>query len=438
MKMEYDADSYEVKLAGTDTFVVTVTRLRELSAAMHFVYADMRDGFQGGTLPADVSAFAAERCRNLPGEVLKNIRTTPDEKTGRFDTHPSDADRVRAAKAADAPGVIVNADVPAVELFRDFSALSEAATRHHFEHDLGVDLDALALVDTNVAMRSSRARQENYSAIETVFGKCFSVYRPLQIPFREMASFSDGDLLAQRIQVRTALNAVDPALADAYVEFHALETKRHKAYAAQELLLAGFPAVGAHDFDLPAGTMPAAREADERALEQQRALAPKLNEFESGASRLLASAAVLLGRRAAQHGLQDNAGLLVDAVNVLGEAIPDVRELDRFVFAHATLQYNSGEAAESEQMAARIRHVDGAIKNRLEKIQRLLSNVECPPGFAAAPMRLDARCGLGATGSAAGGDDVSNRVYQLYGELVGRLAALALEFDAHATVVDVA
>ena len=433
-QMEYDADSYEVKLAGTNAFVTTVTRLRELGAATHFVYADMREGFQGGTLPADVSAFVAERCRNLPADVLEKLRATPEGKTGRFDTHPSDADRVRAAEAADAPGVIVNADVPAVELFSDFNALSEAATRHHFEHDFGLNLGELTLVDTDVAMHSSRAREQNFSAIDRLFGKCFSIYRPLQVPLCEMASLGDEELLAQFVQARSAMTAADSTLSDAYVEFHTLESKRQNAYAAQELLLAGFPAVGAQDFDLPAGTMAAATQAEERALEQQRGIGLRLDEFEGAASRLLGSAAVLLVRRSTQEGPQGEVGVLTDAAKALGEAIPEVRELDRLVFARATLQYNSGEAEQAEQIGARLGFLDGAITNRIGKIQRLLAGVQCPPAFSATAMTLDVRCGLPSNGSAARPDEVSDRLYKLYVEILGRLAALALEAEAQILV----
>ena len=51
-QMEYDADSYEVKIAGSDAFIRTTTRLRELNVAAH-------------SSPTAMCAmdWAAERCQ---------------------------------------------------------------------------------------------------------------------------------------------------------------------------------------------------------------------------------------------------------------------------------------------------------------------------------------------------------------------------------------
>ena len=49
-------------------------------------------------------------------------------------------------------------------------------------------------------------------------------------------------------------------------------------------------------------------------------------------------------------------------------------------------------------------------------------------------MTLDVRCGLTSNGSAARPDEVSDRLYKLYVEILGRLAALALEAEAQILV----
>ena len=201
-QMEYDADSYEFKVAGTDAFVRTMVRLRELNMASHFAYNDMREGFHRASLPADVPVFIVERGGRLPPELLEQIRTSSDTKTGVFDTHPSDADRIRAAEVAQAPGMIVNADVPATGLFLDFDALSRAVTRHHFEHDLGLDVGALTLIETSAAMRDTQIRADNWNAIRRLFGERWSALRPLHVPMREMESLETADLLARLAEAR--------------------------------------------------------------------------------------------------------------------------------------------------------------------------------------------------------------------------------------------
>jgi Zn-dependent protease with chaperone function len=156
-QMEYDADSYEIKIAGRDAFIRTAARLRELGAGAHLAYSDVRDAWSRGTLPVDLPTLMAERTRRLPADMLARVHDDNGEATGWFDTHPSDADRVRAAEAARAAGILVDGDAPAVRLFRNFEALSAAATRRHFEEDLGLDLARVTLVETNAALFGARS-----------------------------------------------------------------------------------------------------------------------------------------------------------------------------------------------------------------------------------------------------------------------------------------
>ena len=75
-QMEYDADSYEIKVAGSDAFVRTSIRMRELSAAAHFAYSDMREALDAGTFPANLPTFMVERSRLIPAEVLATSEAT--------------------------------------------------------------------------------------------------------------------------------------------------------------------------------------------------------------------------------------------------------------------------------------------------------------------------------------------------------------------------
>ena len=73
-------------------------------------------------------------------------------------------------------------DGPATALFRNFEALSAAATRHHYEHDLGIGLEAVALIDTEEAMRHSSTRDQQREAFQAFFGGSASPRRLLVIP----------------------------------------------------------------------------------------------------------------------------------------------------------------------------------------------------------------------------------------------------------------
>ena len=60
-------------------------------------------------------------------------------RTGIFDTHPSDGDRIRKARRADEPGVF-DLDAPATLLFSNFEVLAKQVTQLHYSDDLGIPM----------------------------------------------------------------------------------------------------------------------------------------------------------------------------------------------------------------------------------------------------------------------------------------------------------
>src|SRR5258705_3622494 len=98
-QMEYDADSYEAKLAGSDAFEATAGRLRILNAATQTAYEDVRQSWASNRLPENLPLLIDHKAGSLPEEVHQKLSATAASgKTGWFDTHPCDADRVRAAR----------------------------------------------------------------------------------------------------------------------------------------------------------------------------------------------------------------------------------------------------------------------------------------------------------------------------------------------------
>ena len=137
-QMEYDADRYEVRLAGAAAFEETSRRLLRLNLAAGTAYAlAAAEWGRAGRLPDDLSALVAAVADSLPpDEVRKAERVAEKEQTGVFDTHPSLSDRLASARRDGATGVF-HMGGPAVLLFRDFAGLSRAATRDFFRAVLG-------------------------------------------------------------------------------------------------------------------------------------------------------------------------------------------------------------------------------------------------------------------------------------------------------------
>lgn len=437
-QMEYDADSYEIKIAGTEAFKRTSMRLRELNLAAGFAYNDLRQSLDAGTLPQSLPTFMVERGRSLPADVLARVRDGDVERTGVFDTHPCDADRIRAAEAAGAAGVLAGeeADRDATLLFRDFERLSVAATQHHFEHDLGLDLRALTLVDTSVALRQSHTRDEDYSALERFFGVHWTVYRPLRLEIAEPDALNAIDLFARHADACEAMTRQQAAVADRYAEFDALEAKLQNAVAASELLAAGFPSVVPEDFDLEAGTAAAAASAQDRATRRQHTLDSPLAGFEAAAAERL-SCALMLSGVGQSHPPDHDAAALAAALNALAAAIPEARVLRRLDLAARLVEANAAASPKPEDAAAHLRLLERKLAACRERLSGPLANVACPSGFATSPVTLAERCGVPPGGPFVPASEIVDRVFTIYAEVLGRLIGLASKVEESLTATSV-
>lgn len=154
-QMEYDADSYEIKLAGSETFESAAKRLCVLGNALEKSYKEMRVGWNlNKHLPDNFPAFLMNHEAALKPAMKTQIEDRAGlGKTGLFDSHPSDGDRIRKARRAGEPGVF-DLDVPATALFANFEILAKQVTQLHYEDDLGIPL-AMARLSPVAAPQSA-------------------------------------------------------------------------------------------------------------------------------------------------------------------------------------------------------------------------------------------------------------------------------------------
>jgi Zn-dependent protease with chaperone function len=126
-QMEFDADSYEAKVAGSDEFPRTAERLRLLSVAHGAAMNDAYQTFQTKELPDDLPALVVWRESTMQEKVRGEIeKAVQESRTAWNHTHPADADRVKAALALQEPGVF-HLEAPAAELFSDAGPLPPPA-----------------------------------------------------------------------------------------------------------------------------------------------------------------------------------------------------------------------------------------------------------------------------------------------------------------------
>jgi Zn-dependent protease with chaperone function len=155
-QMEYDADSYEIKLAGSEPFEQTVKRLATLGEAAGKSYKEMVASWNmNRRLPDNFPAYLVQREMAIPHLQREKIEDTVGlVRTGVFDSHPSDGDRIRQARRAGEPGVF-QLELPASVLFANFDAVAKQVTLLHYTDDIGLDCDASTLRPVGAATQTA-------------------------------------------------------------------------------------------------------------------------------------------------------------------------------------------------------------------------------------------------------------------------------------------
>lgn len=137
-QMEYDADRYEVRVAGSSNFAETSRWLAVLGVAANATYALLGQAWhRGAPLPDDLSVLIAYYADEIPPTLRRRLeKEWKKTKTGLFDTHPAYQERVSHARAEKAPGIF-HLDWPAARLFADFPKLTRAVTRDFYRQVFG-------------------------------------------------------------------------------------------------------------------------------------------------------------------------------------------------------------------------------------------------------------------------------------------------------------
>jgi hypothetical protein len=142
-QMEYDADSYEIKVAGSEAMERTTLKFCTHREVMKRTYKEIRSAWNTSRkLPDNFPAFFAFQESVLPATIKTRLADRAGfSRTRIFSTHPSDGDRIRKARLAAEPGVF-RLPHPARLLFRDFDTLAKQFTMLHYHTELELDIDS--------------------------------------------------------------------------------------------------------------------------------------------------------------------------------------------------------------------------------------------------------------------------------------------------------
>lgn len=293
-QMEFDADRYEARMVGGAVFTETTRRIAELSLAGQGAMSDLAVSWQERRLPDDLPKLILANAGQLPDEARQVLRKVESEgRTGLFDTHPADKDRIaRAVKEKNAGAFRL--DGPATDLFRDFDTLSRAATLDYYRALLGRQISKDQLYPVAEAIEGQAVAQQGNEAFGRFFLKTFGTMQSFPLPTEYPTAPADLKAAKQAlIEARSDMEAARDDYLVAQKQWHEALSAAADAEAARALLRTD-NRIKASTFGLEEATPDGAEEAAAQAEADHRAAAATLEAFESAAARRMALALGLL------------------------------------------------------------------------------------------------------------------------------------------------
>lgn len=164
-QMEYDADRFEIAVAGSGTFEQTTLRMAELSKVTGDLYKNMHDTWRNSRrVPDNVPVLIGQHAAEIREDVRAKIAAEMlGAKTGWLDTHPASADRIAAALRAAQPGIFAD-DLPARDLLENFHTLSRTVTLAHYADELAIPTTEDFLIPVDAVLQSQGKGQPVESA----------------------------------------------------------------------------------------------------------------------------------------------------------------------------------------------------------------------------------------------------------------------------------
>lgn len=275
-QMEFDADRYEARLAGTAAFEATTRSLQTLGAAYQMSFADLQNLWQEGRV-VDLPELVVSHHLRLPAEVSAAVdEQLAAARTGPYDSHPSDSERIAHVRREPAEGIFRSA-LPATSLFRDFAALSRRASLGYYREIFGPHVEGADLVSAAAVMAWREREEELERAFEACFGDAAWSTLPLPFPPVPPAAESAAALRHDLRRLWQEAEALRLRTGPDLVRHREITGARITASIAEVLLATGFR--------IESG--PALRLTDDAAaLDEQRRLAAELAEIEAAAAPL--------------------------------------------------------------------------------------------------------------------------------------------------------
>lgn len=265
-EMEFDADKSEARFAGSDSFASTMRKLPVLGLAFHGAIGDAYRAYQEDRLADDLPKLMLHRHQQIPKEVLKEFSAKLEQaKTGRFDTHPCDRDRIEATRKENAPGVFRMTE-PASLLFSDFDALCRLSTCDYYTDVVGLSIRPGVLHPVEGMLKDQEGEVEADKALSRLVGG-MEPFRKLETAPLAM-KVDVNELVAYLHQVREYIRTHRPDYFASRLLHSVGRTTLLEGHSRHTLIRAGMKFKGDGPRDLNSS---AAKKREAEAMEQSTA-----------------------------------------------------------------------------------------------------------------------------------------------------------------------
>jgi hypothetical protein len=225
-QMEFDADSYEIRLCGSESFAHTCERLELLGLAWHETTSDMdafrREGRLVDHLPRLIQANVDQYSQEIRDKMRKHML---ESKSDLFSSHPATSERIAYAMQLAAPGVF-RSDLPASSLFRNFDLTSKQVTWDFFYSVFGNDIQQHQLTSVDILLARKDAHIKGYESRNRFFLGLQPVLRQLRLPANYLAPSTKSALVRLRLEEnRQVMSQLGGAYRELYKRYDELDTQ---------------------------------------------------------------------------------------------------------------------------------------------------------------------------------------------------------------------
>lgn len=444
-QMEFDADRYQARMVGTETFTETFARVRELCLGEQGAGYDVMQSWQARRLPDNFPKLVIANVAQLSPDALVQARLVQaTARTGLFDTHPADKDRIaRAQRETGVP--VFRLDGPATDLFRDFDSLARAVSIARYREAFGPQVTKDQLYPVAEALEGQEIEREGDEALERYFLSGLDHLQPLALP----GSYPEA--AAELKAAKSALVAARKAMSEAFPVARSARLTwflEQSHWAAAETVLVVLKAggrVAAGELGMATPTVSGAEAVARKAEEAQRAQAEVSLPFEQAACRRLTVALAMLETEAVAGRVPDGPArrdevraLYRCATHLAGRIIPELPAVLRCnqMLANLLQQLSQDNARNNEPLVNACLRAGSRLRDALQELQWKLGDaIEYPfehaqegVGLArfALPLIPDARELVDLYRTA---EEATGRVNVLHRRVLGRLAVTAEEVE---------